>query len=84
MSGFVGAGFNGSAPPPPAAPSLTGPASLMDATSARPMVPVEPKEPKRHNSVKRVRAVFLSDIHLGTRACQAERLLAFLRDYESE
>ena len=34
--------------------------------------------------VERVRAIFLSDIHLGTRGCQAERLLAFLRCYESE
>jgi UDP-2,3-diacylglucosamine pyrophosphatase LpxH len=32
----------------------------------------------------RVRAVFISDVHLGTRACQADRLLAFLREYESE
>ena len=32
----------------------------------------------------RVRSIFLSDIHLGTRACQAERLLDFLREYESE
>jgi UDP-2,3-diacylglucosamine pyrophosphatase LpxH len=32
----------------------------------------------------RVRSIFLSDIHLGTRACQAERLLGFLREYESE
>ena len=32
----------------------------------------------------RVRSIFLSDIHLGTRACQAERLLSFLRTYESE
>ncbi len=31
-----------------------------------------------------VRSIFLSDIHLGTRACQAERLLAFLRCYRSE
>jgi len=31
-----------------------------------------------------VRSIFLSDIHLGTRACQAERLLSFLRRYESE
>jgi UDP-2,3-diacylglucosamine pyrophosphatase LpxH len=30
-----------------------------------------------------VRAIFLSDIHLGTRACQAERLLEFLRAYET-
>ena len=25
--------------------------------------------------MSRVRAIFLSDVHLGTRACQAERLL---------
>jgi UDP-2,3-diacylglucosamine pyrophosphatase LpxH len=34
--------------------------------------------------MKLVRTLFLSDIHLGTRACQAERLLAFLREYECE
>lgn len=32
----------------------------------------------------KVRSVFLSDVHLGTRACQAERLLDFLREYPSE
>jgi UDP-2,3-diacylglucosamine pyrophosphatase LpxH len=32
----------------------------------------------------KVRSIFLSDIHLGTRACQAERLLDFLREYESD
>ena len=31
-----------------------------------------------------VRSIFLSDIHLGTRACQAERLLDFLRDYVAQ
>ena len=31
-----------------------------------------------------VRSIFLSDIHLGTRACQAEQLLDFLREYETE
>ena len=31
-----------------------------------------------------VRSVFVSDVHLGTRACQADRLLAFLKEYESE
>jgi UDP-2,3-diacylglucosamine pyrophosphatase LpxH len=31
-----------------------------------------------------VRSIFLSDIHLGTRACQAQRLLDFLREYESD
>ncbi|MBK7900447.1 MAG: UDP-2,3-diacylglucosamine diphosphatase [Azonexus sp.] len=32
----------------------------------------------------RVRTLFLSDIHLGTRACQADRLLDFLREYPAE
>lgn len=32
----------------------------------------------------RVRSIFLSDIHLGTRACQAEELLKFIRLYEAE
>ncbi len=31
-----------------------------------------------------VRSIFLSDIHLGTRACQAERLLDFLREYDAD
>lgn len=31
-----------------------------------------------------LRAVFISDIHLGTAGCQAEALLAFLRDYEAD
>ena len=31
-----------------------------------------------------VHSIFLSDIHLGTRACQAERLLEFLREYTAQ
>ncbi len=31
-----------------------------------------------------VRSIFLSDIHLGTRGCQAERLIDFLRHHEAE
>lgn len=31
-----------------------------------------------------VRSVFLSDIHLGSRGCQAERLLDFLRSHDSD
>ena len=31
-----------------------------------------------------VRTIFLSDIHLGTRACQAGQLLSFLRNYDAE
>lgn len=32
----------------------------------------------------KVRSIFLSDIHLGTRGCQAESLIAFLRQFEAE
>ena len=31
-----------------------------------------------------VRSIFLSDIHLGTKACQADQLLEFLKAYSSE
>ncbi len=31
-----------------------------------------------------VRSIFLSDIHLGTRACQADQLLSFLRHHQAE
>ena len=31
-----------------------------------------------------VRAIFISDLHLGTRNCQAEKLLELLRHYESD
>lgn len=33
---------------------------------------------------EQVRSIFISDVHLGTRACQADRLLAFLRRYDSQ
>jgi UDP-2,3-diacylglucosamine pyrophosphatase LpxH len=32
----------------------------------------------------KVLSIFLSDIHLGTRGCQADRLVDFLREFESE
>ncbi|MCA3135338.1 MAG: UDP-2,3-diacylglucosamine diphosphatase [Rhodocyclaceae bacterium] len=32
----------------------------------------------------RVRSIFLSDIHLGTRACQADQLLSFLKHHECD
>jgi UDP-2,3-diacylglucosamine pyrophosphatase LpxH len=38
----------------------------------------------QHPQIMKVRSIFLSDIHLGTRGCQAENLLAFLRHYETE
>jgi UDP-2,3-diacylglucosamine pyrophosphatase LpxH len=37
-----------------------------------------------HDRPKQVRTLFLSDIHLGTRGCQADKLLDFLRHHEAE
>jgi UDP-2,3-diacylglucosamine pyrophosphatase LpxH len=33
---------------------------------------------------RRFRALFLSDVHLGTRGCQAGKLLDFLRVHDAE
>lgn len=33
---------------------------------------------------QRVRTLWISDVHLGTRDCQAERLAAFLKRYQAE
>ncbi len=35
--------------------------------------------PARH-----VRTLFISDVHLGTRGCQADLLLDFMRTYDAE
>jgi UDP-2,3-diacylglucosamine pyrophosphatase LpxH len=39
---------------------------------------------RKTDAPKRVRSLFLSDIHLGTKGCQAEKLLDFLRHYDSD
>ena len=36
------------------------------------------------NGPRQVRTLFLSDIHLGSKGCQADRLLDFLRHYEAD
>lgn len=38
----------------------------------------------QHPSTQRFRSVWISDIHLGSRGCQAQSLLAFLRGFECE
>ena len=38
---------------------------------------------EKDNSAK-VRAIFVSDMHLGTRSCRADLILAFLKKYEPE
>lgn len=34
--------------------------------------------------MKRFRTIFFSDVHLGTRTCQADALIAFLREHEAD
>jgi UDP-2,3-diacylglucosamine pyrophosphatase LpxH len=41
-------------------------------------------EPDEDNGGKRYRAIFISDIHLGTAGCQATELLAFLKEFPSD
>ena len=36
------------------------------------------------NATRRFRALFISDVHLGTRGCQADKLLDFLRHHDAE
>ena len=38
----------------------------------------------RSDGAERVRTLFLSDVHLGTKGCQADALLSFLRVYEAD
>ena len=44
------------------------------AAASTPLAPIR--------SVQRVRAIFISDLHLGTRGCKASHLLDFLRHHE--
>jgi UDP-2,3-diacylglucosamine pyrophosphatase LpxH len=57
-------------------------------TSTKPLTPPfltgHAEEHSADPKTKRVRSIFLSDIHLGTKACQAEQLLEFIKEYESE
>jgi UDP-2,3-diacylglucosamine pyrophosphatase LpxH len=43
-------------------------------------LPIDPTE----KSAQTVRSIFISDVHLGTRGCQADSLVDFLREYECE
>ena len=70
-------------------PAMRAPGSVAPRSSDPPpryagKGPHFPSGTRPGHGPKRVRALFLSDIHLGTRSCQAQRLLAFLREYESD
>jgi UDP-2,3-diacylglucosamine pyrophosphatase LpxH len=46
--------------------------------------PELPEEAQQESAARKYRTIFISDIHLGTPGCQADALLEFLRDNESE
>jgi UDP-2,3-diacylglucosamine pyrophosphatase LpxH len=47
-------------------------------------IATRPRLDPNSEATVQVRALFLSDLHLGTRGCQADKLLDLLRDYEAE
>ncbi|CAN5171315.1 UDP-2,3-diacylglucosamine diphosphatase [soil metagenome] len=55
----------------------------MNAISAIPMRPMDKVEPKRGKERRRFRTIWISDIHLGTRGCNAEMLIDFLDTVDS-
>ena len=57
-------------------------ANLLPSRSAAGSTPSHP--PTAGHASRRHRAIFISDIHLGTRGCKAEYLLDFLRHNESD
>jgi len=59
----------------------------MRATSSRPPehdVSTRADTPEDHDAALRFRTIWISDVHLGTVGCQAEALLDFLRNTESQ
>src|SRR5712672_1996073 len=47
-------------------------------------VATAPRLTRSTGEPERVRTIFLSDIHLGARGCQADKLLDFLRQYDAD
>jgi UDP-2,3-diacylglucosamine pyrophosphatase LpxH len=56
----------------------------MNAISAIPMRAMTTAEPKRAQGRRHFRTIWISDIHLGTRGCNAEMLIDFLDSVDSD
>jgi UDP-2,3-diacylglucosamine pyrophosphatase LpxH len=63
-------------------PRRLGPATLLPWVGGARQVDVGERD--RPRALNRVRAMFLSDLHLGTKGCQADQVLSFLRAHESD
>jgi len=74
-------------PPALARRSLTEEGALENALGTGALTALEPRDGDGDDNAKdkrRFRTIFLSDIHLGTRGCQADILLDFLKHTESD
>ncbi|HEX7857952.1 MAG TPA: UDP-2,3-diacylglucosamine diphosphatase [Sphingobium sp.] len=56
----------------------------MNAISAIPMRSMQTAEPRRGEGRRRFRTIWISDIHLGTRGCNADMLIDFLDSVDSD
>jgi DNA polymerase II small subunit/DNA polymerase delta subunit B len=63
-----------------ASDSASGQSHSHSSIQSHSQSPIDPEDDPRN----RVRAVFVSDVHLGTQGCQAEALLDFLKHHPSE
>ena len=64
---------------------LSGNFLSVDNTSVGNTKVMEDKKNMRENdNTVKVRTIFLSDMHLGTRSCRADLILSFLKKYETE
>ncbi len=63
-------------------PRRLGPATLLPWVGGARQVDAGARDRPRART--RVRAMFLSDLHLGTKGCQADQVLSFLRAHEAD
>jgi UDP-2,3-diacylglucosamine pyrophosphatase LpxH len=56
----------------------------MSLADNRAMIAASERDPMIENNTRKYRTLFISDVHLGTRGCQADRLLDFLRCHDAD
>src|SRR6202142_211664 len=73
--------------PPPDCELVNAPVTMLQRGFANACAHDQPFGDDRavtENATRRYRALFISDVHLGTRGCQADKLLDFLRHHEAD
>lgn len=62
----------------------TAMAFLREGNGGEPTAQRRDKASASQQDVVKIRSLFISDVHLGTRGCQAERLIDFLRHHDAD